>query len=67
MVHEMIHYYLAWNCIKTKKAHGDEFMMIANELNEKYGLNITKTLDASSFKRTEQAPKANGFWQWLLW
>ena len=33
----------------------------------KYGLNITKTLDASSFKRTEQAPKAKGFWQWLLW
>jgi len=67
MVHEMIHYYLAWNRIKTKKDHGKEFMEIANNLNEKYGLNITKTLDASSFKRTEQAPKAKGFWQWLLW
>lgn len=67
MVHEMIHYYLAWNRIKTKMDHGKEFMEIANNLNEKYGLNITKTLDASSFKRTEQTPKTKGFWQWLLW
>jgi hypothetical protein len=41
-------------------------MAIANELNEKYGLNVTKTLDASSFTITEQAPKAKSFWQWLL-
>ena len=67
MVHEMIHYYLAWNGVKTKLDHGKEFMAIANELNEKYGLNVTKTLDASSFTRTEQAPKAKSFWQWLLW
>ena len=66
MVHEMIHYYLAWNGVKTELDHGKEFMAIANELNEKYGLNVTKTLDASSFTRTEQAPKAKSFWQWLL-
>ena len=46
--------------------HGKEFLAIANELNEIYGLNVTKTLDASSFTRTEQAPKAKGFWQRLL-
>ena len=66
MVHEMVHYYLAWNSVKTRSDHGKEFMAIANELNEIYGLNITKTLDASSFTRTEQAPKAKGFWQRLL-
>ena len=66
MVHEMVHYYLAWNGVKTRSDHGKEFMSIANELNEIYGLNVTKTLDASSFTRTEQAPKAKGFWQWLL-
>ena len=66
MVHEMIHYYLAWNGVKTELDHGKEFMAIANDLNEKYGLNVTKTLDASSFTRTEQAPKAKSFWQWLL-
>jgi hypothetical protein len=32
-------------------------MKIANELKEKYGLNITKKVDASSFKLTENAPK----------
>ena len=66
MVHEMIHYYLAWNGVKTRLDHGKEFMAIAHEPNEKYGLNVTKTLDASSFTRTELAPKAKSFWRWLL-
>ena len=57
MVHEMIHYYIAWNRIKDNNAHGKEFMKIANELKEKYDLNITKKVDASSFKLTENAPK----------
>ena len=56
MVHEMIHYYIAWNGIKDNKDHGREFMRIAGEMKEKYGLNITKTKDTSSFKRTEKAP-----------
>lgn len=64
MVHEMIHYYLAWNGIKDNKDHGKEFTKMANEISEKYGLNITKTRDASSFKRTENAPK--GFFKSLF-
>ena len=58
MVHEMIHYYLAWNGIKNPHKHKKEFMDMANKLNEKYGLNITKKVDASSFKKTENAPKS---------
>ena len=58
MVHEMIHYYLAWNEVNNPCGHGKEFMEKANELNEKYGLNITKKVDASSFKKTENAPKS---------
>jgi hypothetical protein len=57
MIHEMIHYYIAWNRIKDNKSHGKEFMRMANEMKEKYGLNITKTIDASSFQLTENAPK----------
>jgi hypothetical protein len=57
MVHEMIHYYLALNGFKNPTKHGEEFMNIANSINEKYGLNITKKVDASSFKLTENAPK----------
>ena len=62
MVHEMIHYYLYLNnpneCsvfvrflrfLGFKNSdHGPEFMEMAQKLNEQYGLNITKTYDASS-------------------
>lgn len=57
MVHEMIHYYIAWNRIKVIRSHGRVFMRMANEMKEKYGLNLTKKIDASSFKLTENAPK----------
>ena len=57
MVHEMIHYYIAWNRIKVLRSHGRVFMRMANEMKEKYGLNVTKKIDASSFKLTENAPK----------
>ena len=66
MVHEMIHYYIALNGIKDNGAHGKEFMKIANELKEKFGLDITKTKDASSFKLTENAPKSKGFFKTLF-
>ena len=65
MVHELIHYYIAWNGIKDNKDHGREFMRIANEINEKHGLNVTKTKDASSFKRTEKAPHHTGLLRFL--
>ena len=62
MVHEMIHYYLYLNDSSEcsvfgrflrlfgfkNSDHGPEFMEIAQKLNEQYGLNITKTYDASS-------------------
>ena len=62
MVHEMIHYYLYLNGTSDcsvfsrflrfvgfkNSDHGPEFMAIAQKLNEQYGLNITKTCDASS-------------------
>ena len=57
MVHEMIHYYIAWNEIKDNGIHGKVFMKIAKEMNEKYNLNVTKTKSAFSYKLTENAPK----------
>ena len=59
MVHEMIHYYIAWNRIKDNRSHGKVFMGMAKEMNEKYNLDITKTKDASSYKLTEKAPCCN--------
>lgn len=66
MVHEMIHYYIAWNGIKDNKEHGDEFIKIATKLNEKYNLNIGAKKDASSFVKTEKAPKYGNFFKFLF-
>jgi hypothetical protein len=51
MVHEMIHYYLAYTGVDLKMNHGKEFKKMANELNTKYGLNITPTIDTESFTK----------------
>lgn len=65
MAHEMIHYYIALHGIKDNNTHGREFMRMADELNEKYGLNITKSYDASSLPLTAFASKPS-WWHWLL-
>ena len=71
MVHEMIHYYLYLNGTSDcsvfsrflrfvgfkNSDHGPEFMAMAQKLNEQYGLNITKTCDASSIPLAPNAPK----------
>ena len=61
LVHEMIHYYIAYNKIEDNDDHGIEFMKIAGNLNKNYGLSITKEIDASSFKRSETASKISWF------
>ncbi len=62
MCHEMIHYYLAYFGIDRGCHHGKEFMKMADRLNRKYGLNITKRIDTSTFKRRKGAPR---FTYWL--
>ena len=52
---------IAYNNIKDNDDHGIEFLKIAEELNKKYGLSITKKIDASSFKRNEKASKLSWF------
>ena len=56
MVHEMIHYYLAWYGIDRRCSHGKEFMKMAERLNKTYGLHITTTTDISRYKRREGTP-----------
>ena len=56
LVHEMIHYYIAYNHIEDDAAHGIEFTKIASKLNAEYGLNITEKIDASELTRSEDAP-----------
>jgi predicted SprT family Zn-dependent metalloprotease len=66
LVHEMIHYYIAYNKIEDNEDHGVEFMKLAESLNRKYGLSITKKIDASSFKRNEKASKISWFFTKLF-
>jgi hypothetical protein len=61
LVHEMIHYYLAYFGIDKSISHGREFKKMAKRLNQTYGLNITKTLDISQYKRREGTPSIS-YW-----
>lgn len=61
LVHEMIHYYLAYFGIDKSCSHGREFKKMAKRLNETYGLNVTKTLDISQYKRREGTPSLS-YW-----
>lgn len=53
MVHEMIHYYLAYLGIDRGCHHGKKFMELAERLNKKYHLNVSKRLDISQYKRVK--------------
>jgi len=50
LVHEMIHYYLAYKGIDTRCRHGKEFKKMAREFNSKYGMNISPTIDVTPYK-----------------
>ena len=63
MCHEMIHYYLAYFGLDRRVHHGKQFKKMAEQLNQTYGLNITKYLDISQYKRRKGAPK---FTYWLV-
>lgn len=62
MVHEMIHYYLAWYGIDRRCTHGKEFKKMAREFNLKHHLNITIKIDVSMLQRREGMSK---LWFWL--
>ena len=56
MVHEMIHYYLAYLGIDRRCSHGKKFKEMAERLNKTYHLNITKRLNISQYKRRKGTP-----------
>ena len=51
MVHEMIHYYLAYTGKDVKICHGSEFNNMARSLNSQFGLNITATINPTYYKK----------------
>lgn len=57
LVHEMIHYYLAYTGRDIVGSHGTEFMSMAYRLNHDYGLNITETINYDEYTRREGTSK----------
>ena len=63
MVHEMIHYYLAYKGIDTTASHGLYFHQYAARFNRDYGMHITVTIDYNEYKRNKNI---STFKFWLL-
>lgn len=62
LLHEMLHYYLAYKHIDNELTHGEEFKQYAVKINNTFGSNITEKVDCSKFKKTKNAPKLS----WIL-
>lgn len=41
IIHEMIHYWIAWSCTRDRSAHGPVFRSMMKEINNKFGRHIT--------------------------
>ena len=55
MVHEMIHYYLAYKHIDHELTHGEAFQTMSQDLNRRFGLHIAEKVDCSQFKPSSTA------------
>lgn len=62
LLHEMLHYYLAYKHIDNELTHGEAFVEYSNKINKEYNFNITIKVDCSRFKKTKNAPKLS----WIL-
>lgn len=49
IVHEMIHYYLAYKGIDPHCHHGKDFEDMADKFNKTYGMNITSRIDLTPY------------------
>lgn len=64
MVHEMIHYYLAYKGIDCDLTHGDAFMKMAEDFNSRYGIGVEDvSLESDFVKRGDT--KKRGFFGWF--
>ena len=54
LLHEMIHYYIAYQRIKDTSAHGQVFRAMMNELNSRHGWNIKVRVDTRQWAANDQ-------------
>lgn len=57
MLHEMIHYHIAYNNIGDTSAHGQVFCKIMRDINQKGGWNITVSAHMSDHELTDSAKR----------
>ena len=59
LLHEMIHYYILYHGLKDNQPHGRVFHSMADALNNKFGWNITATLDMAfaGYKVSEETKR----------
>ena len=57
IIHEMIHYYIEVNQLKDTSSHGQLFMHIMNNINEKFGRNITVSFKSTREQKEQLADK----------
>ena len=53
LLHEMIHYYLAWTKQDIYLSHGSEFKKMMKEFNKRYGTNINVVTNKFYLKRNK--------------
>ena len=53
LIHEMIHYYIAYHQLRDTSAHGSVFMQMMNDINRNFGRHITVSHRASREERVQ--------------
>lgn len=64
LVHEMVHYYLAYTGQDLRVTHGRAFKNLAAKLNKQYSCNIQKRIDTTEYIRNKKAKRS--FWARLF-
>lgn len=57
ILHEMIHYYIGYNQLDDSSAHGPLYRQIMNNINSKYGRNITVSHKSSNEQKEQLQDK----------
>ena len=63
IVHEMIHYYLAYTKVDVYLTHKKPFKEMAKKLNKEHGLHITEEIDVKNMKRVKKDGWISKIWK----
>lgn len=61
IIHEMIHYYIGYNHLEDASAHGPLFLSIMNEINRKFGRNLTVSYKSTKEQREQLKDKRSHY------